>query len=101
MDTFYADASPLATDYDVWAEIARVCEQFPNITVEESWVKGHQDDDNETVTPEAQHNIDMDALAEQHRESTDEMPLPPFFVSEKAPNHPRLPSATTSTLTRR
>lgn len=84
VDTFYADASPLATDYDVWAGIARVCEQFPNITVEESWVKGHQDDDNETVTPEAQHNIDVDALAEQHWESTDEMPMPPFFVSEKA-----------------
>lgn len=38
------DTSPLATDYDVWAEIARVCTQFPNVTVEEAWVKGHQDD---------------------------------------------------------
>ncbi|GFH47803.1 hypothetical protein CTEN210_04279 [Chaetoceros tenuissimus] len=84
VETFYTDASPLATDHDVWAEIARVCEQFPNITVEESWVKGHQDDGDEEITPEAQHNIDMDALAEQHRESTEVMPLPPFFVSEKA-----------------
>ncbi|GFH56997.1 hypothetical protein CTEN210_13473 [Chaetoceros tenuissimus] len=82
--SFYTDASPFATDYDVWAEITRVCERFPNVIIEESWVKGHQDDDSEEVTIEAQHNIDMDALAEVHRESDETMPQAPLFCSERA-----------------
>lgn len=82
--SFYTEASPFATDYDVWAEITRVCERFPNVTIEESWVKGHQDDDTEGVSIEAQHNIDMDALAEVHRESEEIMPQVPLFCSERA-----------------
>lgn len=53
----YADTSPLATDYYVWAEIARVYEQFPNLTAEEPWVKCHQDAEKKDIT------TDMDALA--------------------------------------
>ena len=75
--TFYTDASPFATDYDVWAEITRVCEQFPTVTIEESWVKGHQDDDKDELTIEAQYNIDMDVLAEVHHESEEIMPIVP------------------------
>ena len=82
--TFYTDASPFATDYDVWAEITRVCEQFLSVTIEESWVKGHQDDDKDELTIEAQHNIDMDALAEVHHESEEIMPIVPLFCSERA-----------------
>jgi hypothetical protein len=68
----------------VWAEITRVCEQFPNVTIEESWVKGHQDNSTDELTIEAQHNIDMDALAEVHRESEEIMPMAPLFSSERA-----------------
>ncbi|GFH57252.1 predicted protein [Chaetoceros tenuissimus] len=92
----------------MWAEIvARVCEQFLKIIVEESWVKGHQYKGNADITPETQHNIDMDALAEHYRESNKDMLKPHFFRSEKAKlglgrnaNYPRLLPATMYVSTR-
>ena len=49
LDDFYSIADPLATDYDVWAEMESVRTDLPKATVAATWVKGHQDDKVEYV----------------------------------------------------
>ena len=76
-------ANPLATDYDIWAELKQVATTLP-MEIETEHVKAHQDctvpyDD--LPTRQAQVNTDMDALATDIRESTHPIPKIPVFQS--------------------
>ncbi|GFH50562.1 hypothetical protein CTEN210_07038 [Chaetoceros tenuissimus] len=83
---FYSSADPLATDYDVWAEMKNVHAELPNALAKAAWVKGHQDDVTEEteLSFEAKENIAMDRKCEEMRESTNPIPPFPYFSSEAA-----------------
>lgn len=59
---FCSSTDPLATDYDVWAEMKNVHTDFQNVVAMAEWVKGHQDDivDETELSFEAKENIAMD-----------------------------------------
>ena len=75
-------ANPLATDYDIWAELKQVATTLP-MEIETEHVKAHQDPRtvpyDDLPTRQAQVNTDMDALATDIRESTHPIPKIPVF----------------------
>ena len=84
LDEFEYFADPLATDFDIWAEIKRVSGMMP-IKTETHHVKAHQDrhKNYDDLPRDAQVNCDMDAAAEDMRESTFPTPPVPIFQSNK------------------
>ena len=77
-------ADPMATDYDIWAEMKRISAILP-ITTETHHVKAHQDNHKpyQDLPRDAQVNCDMDRAAEEMRESTMPVPPIPIFQSNK------------------
>jgi hypothetical protein len=78
-------ADPMATDYDIWAEMSRLYQKL-QVEIKTTHVKGHQDDgtDEADLSREAQINIIMDAKASAMRESHQPTPPMPVFQSNRA-----------------
>jgi len=84
LDEFEYFADPLATDFDIWAEIKRISGTM-TIKTETHHVKAHQDrhKNYEDLPRDAQVNCDMDTTAEEMRESDSPTPPVPIFQSNK------------------
>ena len=82
LEEFEYFADPMATDYDIWAEMKRI----PAILPITHHVKAHQHDHKpyqDLLPRDAQVNCDMDRAAEAMRESTMPAPPIPIFQSNK------------------
>ncbi|GFH50505.1 hypothetical protein CTEN210_06981 [Chaetoceros tenuissimus] len=86
LSNFYGTADPMATDYDIWAEMKAVTTDLPKLSAKATWVKGHQDDSTayEDLLFEARENIAMDKKCEEMRQSDEQTPPIPYFSSERA-----------------
>ena len=75
-DSFFDTANPITTDFDIWAALREATSSTPGTHIG-IHVKSHQDDDTplESLSPEAQMHIRMDALVGECRKKNYPLPL--------------------------